>query len=214
MQCRRFFCSTQGCSIAVQAVLALFAAMATKPGDGTGTVIDSGDGVTHVIPIAHSYVIGSNIRTMDIAGKDITKFVQHLMSTRESTIPAELRYKTAKTVKERYCYACPDMVKEFGKYDKDPEKWIVKHEGDHPRNKGEKWTCDVGYERFLAAEVFFNPEIAQISDKQTLYKVPLSRMVYDSISLCPIGETLPFLDLPVPSHCLSLTLHCLSTAFP
>ena len=28
----------------------------------TGTVIDSGDGVTHVIPVAEGYVIGSCIR--------------------------------------------------------------------------------------------------------------------------------------------------------
>ena len=45
----------------------------------TGTVVDSGDGVTHVIPVADGYVIGSNIKSIPIAGRDITQFVQQLM---------------------------------------------------------------------------------------------------------------------------------------
>jgi actin-related protein len=34
----------------------------------TGVVIDSGDGVTHVIPVAEGYVIGSCIKHIPIAG--------------------------------------------------------------------------------------------------------------------------------------------------
>lgn len=45
----------------------------------TGTVVDSGDGVTHVIPVADGYVIGSNIKSIPIAGRDITLFVQQLL---------------------------------------------------------------------------------------------------------------------------------------
>ena len=43
-----------------------------------GTVIDSGDGVTHVIPVCEGYVIGSGIKSMPIAGRDMTLFVQQL----------------------------------------------------------------------------------------------------------------------------------------
>ena len=151
--------NVKGCYIAVQAVLALWASFVGQSNhEPTGMVIDSGDGVTHAIPIAHGWVIGSNIKTMDIAGKDITKFVQSLMTNREPSIPADLRTLTAKTVKERHCYTCPDIVKEYAKYDKDPTKWIKTYEGIDPRTQ-ESWTCDVGYERFLAPEVFFNPEI-------------------------------------------------------
>ena len=45
----------------------------------TGTVIDSGAGCTHVIPVSDGFVIGSAIQSMPIAGRDLTKLVQRLM---------------------------------------------------------------------------------------------------------------------------------------
>ena len=38
----------------------------------TGCVLDSGDGVTHIIPIADGYVIGSCIKHIPLAGRDMT----------------------------------------------------------------------------------------------------------------------------------------------
>lgn len=49
----------------------------------SGVVIDSGDGVTHVIPVAEGYVIGSCIKHIPIAGRDITSFIQQLLRERE-----------------------------------------------------------------------------------------------------------------------------------
>ncbi|KAG9348730.1 hypothetical protein JZ751_029047 [Albula glossodonta] len=65
----------------------------------TGTVIDSGDGVTHVIPVAEGYVIGSCIKHIPIAGRDITYFTQQLLREREVGIPPEQSLETAKAVK-------------------------------------------------------------------------------------------------------------------
>jgi len=57
-----------GLYIGVQAVLALAASIASKSKKQvanalTGTVIDIGDGVTHVIPVSDGYVIGSSIKS-------------------------------------------------------------------------------------------------------------------------------------------------------
>ena len=88
-----------GISIAVQAVLALMASWIERK-DGqrslTGTVIDSGDGVTHVIPVAEGYVIGSCIKHIPIAGRDITHFVANLLKEREFGIPPEQSMEVAK----------------------------------------------------------------------------------------------------------------------
>lgn len=119
----------------------------------TGTVIDSGDGVTHVIPVAEGYVIGSSIKSIPIAGRDITYFVQSLLRDRGEP---DSSLKTAQEIKEEYCYVCPDIVKEFGRFDRDRSRFM-KHVVTQPG--GRQVTVDVGYERFLAPEIFFNPEI-------------------------------------------------------
>jgi actin-related protein 3 len=129
----------KGLYIAVQAVLALCASWVVKSAKAgqslTGTVIDSGDGVTHVIPVYEGYAIGSAIQSMPIAGRDITRFVHELLQDREKAIPADERMNVAKHVKETLCYTCPDIVKEFSKYDRDPGKWIKQYTGKHPRTK-------------------------------------------------------------------------------
>lgn len=142
--------------IAVQAVLALAASWtSSKVTDRslTGTVIDSGDGVTHVIPVAEGYVIGSSIKSIPIAGRDITYFIQSMLRDRGE---ADSSLKTAQEIKEEHCYVCPDIVKEFARYDRDRSRF-AKHVVSQPG--GRQVSVDVGYERFLAPEVFFNPEI-------------------------------------------------------
>jgi actin-related protein 3 len=127
-----------GLYIAVQAVLALAASWSSaKVTDQTltGTVIDSGDGVTHVIPVAEGYVIGSAIKHIPIAGRDITYFVQQLLRERENSIPPEDSLEVAKRIKEMYSYVCPDMVKEFKRFDSEPEKYFKKYTGIHSVTK-------------------------------------------------------------------------------
>ena len=99
-----------GMYIAVQAVLALTASWTARAsGDRslTGTVIDSGDGVTHVIPVAEGYVIGSCIKHIPIAGRDITQFISTLLKEREFGIPPEQAMEVAKVslVKINQCQA-------------------------------------------------------------------------------------------------------------
>jgi len=172
-----------GLYIAVQAVLALAASWTSrnvKERTLTGTVIDSGDGVTHVIPVAEGYVIGSSIKHIPLAGRDITAFVQQLMRDRSEPIPPAESMEVAKRVKETYSYVCPDIVKEYAKYDAEQSKWIRQYEGMNSITK-KPYTCDVGYERFLGPEIFFNPEIFS-SD----FLTPLPKVVDDTIQTCPI----------------------------
>ncbi|KAH3678461.1 hypothetical protein WICMUC_001478 [Wickerhamomyces mucosus] len=167
-----------GLYIAVQAVLALAASWSSsKVVDRslTGTVIDSGDGVTHVIPVAEGYVIGSAIKNIPIAGRDITLFIQSLLRDRGEQ---DTSLRTAEKIKQEFCYVVPDIVKEFNKFDRQPEKfaqYIVE------TTRGPKKTVDVGYERFLAPEIFFNPEIAS-SD----FLTPLPTVVDQVIQATPI----------------------------
>ncbi len=172
-----------GLYIAVQAILALAASWTSKSLKErtlTGTVIDAGDGVTHVIPVADGYVIGSSIKHIPLAGRDVTNFISGMLRDRKEPIPPEDILLVAKSIKERHCYTCPDLVKEFNKYDTEPSKYFKEFQGVHTRT-GKNWVCDVGYERFLGPEVFFSPEIFDPK-----YSEPLPALVDRAILASPI----------------------------
>jgi actin-related protein 3 len=197
-----------GLYIAVQAVLALAASWASRPVEErtlTGVVIDSGDGVTHVIPVvsdswhwevafaiglspspqAEGYVIGSCIKHIPIAGRNITSFIQSLLREREVGIPPEQSLETAKAIKERFSYICPDIAKEFAKYDSEPSKWIRTYDGINSVTK-QPFNVDVGYERFLGPEIFFHPEFSNPD-----FTTPISEIVDNVIQNCPIDVRRP-----------------------
>ena len=71
------------------------------------------------------------------------------------------------------------MCKEFAKFDHDRNKFIV-HEGISSKTK-KPYRIDVGYEQFLAPELYFNPEIIAPDYTEPLYKV-----VDNCILKCPI----------------------------
>jgi actin-related protein 3 len=179
-----------GLYIAVQAVLALCASLLTKQDKGgkaqgvTGTVIDSGDGVTHIIPVFEGYVIGSCIKHIPLAGRDVTNFIVEQLRDRKEDCPSEDILNVAKKIKESYCYVCPDIVKEYQKYDTDPTRFR-QYKGVNSKTK-QPYSIDVGYERFLGPEIFFSPEVFS-SD----FTTPLPNVVDATIQACPIDTRRP-----------------------
>ena len=167
-----------GLHIAIQAVLSLIASTYAprkggKPSTGslTGTVIDSGDGVTHVIPVCEGYVIQSGIKHINLAGKDITKFIFDMIKEREITNPEVNMMMEAQKIKEELSSVCSNLPKEFAKYDANPEKYIRKWDGTVPKTKT-TWEIDVGPEQFLGPELFFHPEIFSLE-----HTTPLPQLI-------------------------------------
>lgn len=198
-----------GLHIAVQAVLALFASVLSdqqqhasqqKNMSMTGTVIDSGDGVTHIIPVFEGYVIGSCIKHIPLAGRDVTNFLVQTLRDRNEAIPPDMMMEVARKIKERDCYVCPDIVKEYQKFDEhysslsgqlsslslssssasSTDQKFRQYKSIDPTTQ-RPFTVDVGYERFLGPEIFFSPEIFS-SD----FTTPLPEVVDQTIQACPI----------------------------
>lgn len=191
--------NVKGLFIGVQAVLALYAQIA-GPGASqqdlenigsdslTGTVVDSGDGVTHVFPVCCGSVIESAVKHIPLAGSNITAHVRDALQARGEVFKPEDGAEIAAKVKEKYGYVCKDVLKEFAKYDEKGEDkdGRVKQSSKFKKlsfttANGNDVEIDVGYERFTGAEMFFHPEFHNKD-----WSTPLGEVVDNSIQKCPI----------------------------
>lgn len=153
----------------------------------TGTVIDAGDGVTHVFPVCDGYVISSCVKHIPLAGRDITSFTLQQIRDRGEKFQAGDASEIAAKIKEKYGYVAKDPYKEFAKYDKKSEvdgKIVQSSKFKrfvHKTINGNMVDIDVGYERFLGPEMFFHPEFIHKD-----WRKPLGEVVDDSIQKCPV----------------------------
>ena len=86
--------------VALQAVLVLYA-----QGLQTGVVVDSGDGVIHVIPVFEGHQLSTAIKRLDIAGRDVTRQLVHLLNMRGYSFHTSTSdFEAIKELKERMCY--------------------------------------------------------------------------------------------------------------
>lgn len=63
-------------------------------------VLDSGDGVTHVVPIYEGFAIPHSIMRVDIAGRDVSRYLRLLLRKEGYNFNTSAEFEVVRTVKE------------------------------------------------------------------------------------------------------------------
>ncbi|KAG9255672.1 actin family [Emericellopsis atlantica] len=152
---------------AMQAILSLYAS-----GRTTGIVLDSGDGVSHAVPVYEGFSVQNSIRRIDVAGRDVTEYLQMLLRKSGHVFHTSAEKEIVRLIKEQLSYVAHDPRKE-------EREWFgPKHSeskmGEYKLPDGNK--LKVGAERFRAPEILFDPEIIGLEYPG------LHQIVVDSIS--------------------------------
>ena len=90
--------------LGIQALMSLFA-----EGLETAMLVDSGDGVTHCIPVVDMSIMSHQIGRMNIAGRHITNHLVKLMSMRGYPFNSTADFEIIREIKEKYCFVSGDL---------------------------------------------------------------------------------------------------------
>jgi actin-related protein 2 len=136
-----------GVYIGIQAVLALYAQGLTS-----GVVVDSGDGVTHIVPVYAGFALPHLTARLDVAGRDVTQYLIKLLLMRGYAFNRTADFETVREIKEKLCYVSYDLDLDQKLAE---ETTVLVESYTLPDGR----TIKVGPERFQAAECLFQPHL-------------------------------------------------------